>query len=123
MSRGFGMSVGRARWGLGGLLSVLVSGLLFFGTLGVTAVGQERPGPRRHMLALTNHVRVSHDRRKLSFAEHLARYAKSHSQSMANRGYIFHSTGGQLRGALDGYSWELGGENVGVGGSLESLED
>ena len=29
----------------------------------------------------------------------------------------------QLRAALAGYRWQLGGENVGVGGSLESLED
>ena len=42
---------------------------------------------------------------------------------MADHGYIYHSTGDQLRAQLDGYQWQLGGENVGVGGSLESLED
>jgi uncharacterized protein YkwD len=75
------------------------------------------------MLALTNHDRANHDRAALSFAERLARYAKAHSQAMANKGYIYHSTSEQLVGALDGYDWQLGGENVGVGGSLEGLED
>ena len=75
------------------------------------------------MLALTNRDRADHDRARLSFAERLARYAKSHSQQMANKGYIYHSTADQLINALHGYEWQLGGENVGVGGSLESLED
>jgi uncharacterized protein YkwD len=107
---------------LGGLLALLMSGLVFLGTVGGTAVGEEKLGPRRHMLALTNDDRANHDRAALSFAEKLAHYAKSHSQAMADKGYIYHSTGDQLIGALDGYDWQLGGENVGVGGSLESLE-
>ena len=78
-----------------GLLAILVSGLLLFGAAGGIAVGEEK----------------------------LGKYAKAHSRAMANDGYIYHSTGDQLRRALDGYDWELGGENVGVGGSLESLED
>jgi uncharacterized protein YkwD len=108
---------------LGGLLALVLSGLLFLGTVGGTAVGEERTGPRRHMLALTNHDRANHHRSALSFAERLAHYAKSHSQAMADKGYIYHSTSDQLIAALDGYHWQLGGENVGVGGSLESLED
>ena len=108
---------------LGGLLAILVSGLLLLGAAGGIAVGEEKLGPRRHMLALTNSDRERYERRELAFADHLARYAKAHSQAMANDGYIYHSTGDQLRRALDGYDWELGGENVGVGGSLESLED
>jgi uncharacterized protein YkwD len=107
---------------LGGLVALLISGMLLAGGVG-TAVGDEKLGPRRHMLALTNHDRVNHDRRALSFAERLARYAKAHSERMADKGYIFHSTGDQLLDALDAYDWQLGGENVGVGGSLESLED
>ena len=108
---------------LAGLLAFVMSGLMFLGTVSSTAVGEEKLGPRRHMLALTNTDRERHDRRDLAFAARLATYAKSHSQAMADRGYIFHSTADQLRGALDGYRWQLGGENVGVGGSLESLED
>lgn len=108
---------------LEGLLALLMSAMVFLGTIGGAAVGEERIGPRRQMLALTNHDRANHDRAALSFAERLARYAKSHSQAMANRGYIYHSTANQLLSALEGYNWQLGGENVGVGGSLESLED
>ena len=108
---------------LGGLLAILVSGLLLLGAASGSAVGDEKLGPRRHMLALTNSDRTYHDRSALSFAERLAAYAKSHSEAMAAKGYIFHSTGDQLQEALEGYKWELGGENVGVGGSLESLED
>jgi len=108
---------------LGGLLAILVSGLLLLGAAGGTAVGEGTLGPRRYMLALTNSDRERYERRELAFADRLARYAKAHSQAMANDGYIYHSTGDQLRRALDGYDWELGGENVGVGGSLESLED
>ena len=101
----------------------IISCLLVVGLAGGGAVGEERVRPRRHMLSLTNADRANHDRRALSFAERLSRYAKAHSQAMADRGYLFHSTGDQLRAALDGYEWELGGENIGVGGSLEGLED
>jgi uncharacterized protein YkwD len=107
---------------LGGFLALLMSGLLI-GAASGSAVGDEKFGPRRHMLALTNSDRTYHDRSALSFAERLAAYAKSHSEEMAAKGYIYHSTGDQLREALEGYKWKLGGENVGVGGSLESLED
>ena len=75
------------------------------------------------MLSLTNNDRTNYDRSSLSFADRLAAYAKSHSEAMANKGYIYHSTSDELRKALEGYKWELGGENVGVGASLESLED
>lgn len=108
---------------LGGLLGLLLSGLLILGAASGSAGGEERLGPRRHMLSLTNSDRTYHDRSALSFADRLAAYAKSHSEEMAAKGYIFHSTSDELREALEGYKWELGGENVGVGASLESLED
>ena len=123
MSRGFDMAGTTSGRRLEGLLALLMSGLLFLGAASASAVGDEKLGPRRHMLALTNTDRVHHERATLSFADRLAAYAKSHSEAMADKGYIYHSTGDQLREALEGYKWELGGENVGVGGSLESLED
>jgi uncharacterized protein YkwD len=110
---------GRTKFGA--LVAVALTGLLLFGAPGV-AVGRD-VGPRRTMLGLTNEDREAHDRRDLGFADRLARYAKDHSEAMARKGYLFHSSEGQLRSALDGYAWEIGGENVGVGGSLESLED
>ncbi len=42
---------------------------------------------------------------------------------MAEAGRLFHSTADELRGALEGREWSLGGENIGVGGSLEVLEE
>ena len=113
----------KSRKRLGALVALLMSGVLLVGAAAGTAVGDEKLGPRLHMLALTNSDREHHERRDLAFAAKLARYAKAHSQAMADNGYIYHSTGDQLRAQLDGYQWQLGGENVGVGGSLESLED
>ncbi|HZD16694.1 MAG TPA: CAP domain-containing protein [Actinomycetota bacterium] len=101
------------------LLVLLVSGF----APGRSTASPERVGRRMQMLGLTNHDRTHHDRRELDFAARLSRYAKQHSRDMAEKGYLFHSTADQLRDALDGYDWSLGGENIGVGGSLESLED
>lgn len=79
-------------------------------------------GPRREMLSLTNTDRDAHDRADLAFAAELSRYAKQHSQAMADAGYIYHSTEDEMRSAFANYNWTIGGENVGVGGTLESLE-
>lgn len=109
----------KTRW----IVTIALTGLLALGPAGGTAVGEERVGPRRHMLALTNTDRANYDRHALTFNERLSHYAKAHSQAMADRGYLFHSSGDQLLAALAGYDWELGGENIGVGGSLEGLEE
>ena len=82
----------------------------------------ERDGPRVQMLSLTNDDRADHDRDALAFAAKLSRYAKEHSRAMADAGYLFHSNDEQLRGALAGTSWAMGGENVGVGSSIDGLE-
>jgi uncharacterized protein YkwD len=111
----------RGRRALVALVALVLSGLLLFGATGA-AVGRDL-GPRRMMLAYTNEDRREHDRRALDFAARLSRYAKDHSQAMARKGYLFHSSEQQLRDALAGYDWEIGGENVGVGGSLEGLQD
>jgi uncharacterized protein YkwD len=87
------------------------------------AHADERFGRRLQMRALTNHDRREHDRRSLGFAAALSRYAKEHSREMARRGYLFHSSDDDLRDALGHYAWSIGGENVGVGGSLDGLED
>ena len=100
-----------------------VACLLCLAIAGGEATGEERFGRRKQMLALTNEDRAANDRMALAFAERLSHYAKAHSQAMAERGHLFHSTGDQLRAALEGYDWELGGENIGVGGSLEGLEE
>jgi uncharacterized protein YkwD len=78
---------------------------------------------RREFLHLTNADRTEHDRRELRLARVVSRYATRHSREMADAGRIFHSSEEQLRHALAGTDWSFAGENVGVGASLESLED
>lgn len=116
----------RHRSGRGTLVAAIVllmAGLLVAGTAPERADGRERTGRRVRMVNLTNDDRREHDRRALRFETHVSRYAKDHSQAMARKGYIFHSTEAQLQRALGDVDWSIGGENVGVGGSLESLED
>lgn len=115
-------SLGRSR--LGAASALLLVALLLAGFApGRSAAAPERTGRRIQMLGLTNDDRVRHERQALDFAGKLSRYAKQHSRDMAEAGYLFHSTAEELHAALDGYDWSLGGENIGVGGSLESLQD
>jgi uncharacterized protein YkwD len=74
-------------------------------------------------LSLTNADRIEGDLEPLTLAERLSRYAARHSRRMAELGYIFHSGEVQLREALEGTGWAVAGENVGVGPSLEGLEE
>jgi len=109
---------------LAGVVTLSVSVLLMLSIAGVRADASADGGygRRREMLSLTNHDRARHDRDALGFAARLSRYAKRHSRAMAHRGYLFHSTDDQLRGALTGYRWSIGGENVGVGDSVDGLQ-
>jgi len=115
-------SLSRSR--VGAAIALLLVAILLTGFApGRSAGAPERTGRRMQMLGLTNGDRIRHDRKALDFAAKLSRYAKQHSREMAEAGYLFHSTADELRTALDGYDWSIGGENIGVGGSLESLED
>jgi uncharacterized protein YkwD len=82
-----------------------------------------QPEMRGDFLDLTNEDRAEHDRRTLRLARALSRYATQHSRAMADRGFIFHSSEDDLRGALEGTEWAAAGENVGVGDSLGDLQD
>jgi uncharacterized protein YkwD len=78
--------------------------------------------PRRsHMLQLTNEDREDRDRDALSLNERLSRYARRHSRDMAEQGELFHTP--DLADKLRGLDWSIGAENVGMGPSLEALED
>lgn len=114
---------GRRR--LAALIVLLLSGLMVVGLapLRSDANADERYGRRRQMLGLTNQDRERRDRGELAFAAALSRYARQHSEAMARRGYLYHSSDDELRSVLAGYDWSLAGENVGVGGSLEGLQD
>ena len=108
-------------------VTIALTGILLLGSVpvssGAASGGDDRVGRRLQMLGLTNQDRDARDREELNLARVLSRYAKRHSEQMANKGYIYHSTETELRKALEGYNWSIGGENVGVGGSLESLEE
>ena len=76
---------------------------------------------RAHMLSLTNDDRAQRDKAALKLNAVLSRYATHHSRQMATRGYLFHSA--DLSSKLKGLDWSIGGENVGVGSTLDGLED
>ncbi len=103
------------------VLSVLILGLLAQG-LGATGA-DAATRPRDLLLSLTNGDRVAHDKAAVDLDAKVSRYAKVHSREMAEAGYLYHSTDPQLVGALKGRDWSIGGENVGMGSSLDGLEE
>ena len=76
---------------------------------------------RSAMVPLINDDRANKDRPALKLDLELSRYAKKHSQDMADAGELFHTS--DLAAKLKGKSWSIGGENVGMGPSLSDLED
>jgi uncharacterized protein YkwD len=113
-------SIVRPRWA--GPLAMLLAGTLVLGFTPTRSAAKTHHGPRMHMVALTNGDREKRDRRDVRFSARLSHYAKRHSRQMARKGYLFHSSTAQLQHQLASYDWSIGGENVGVGGTLESLE-
>lgn len=114
------------------LLALLSTGFTFTNSRADAAERQSAftavaPGNRAEMrgdfLDLTNEDRAERDREALRLARVLSRYATAHSRAMADRGFLFHSSEDDLRVALEGTEWTVAGENVGVGESLDDLED
>lgn len=116
------MAIDRSHRALRTVLVFAIGATLAVGTVPIGAEAQERVGRRLQLVQLTNQDRREHQRPALRFERRISRYARQHSLAMARKGYLFHSTAAQLRGALDGVRWSIGGENVGVGSSLESLQ-
>jgi uncharacterized protein YkwD len=105
------------------LVVVLLAGLLVSGVTPDRArAAGGRVLRRIHMMSLTNSDRRQRDRARLTLNDRLSHIAKRHSREMAAKGYLFHSSSEQLVKELSPYDWSLGGENVGVGDSLEGLE-
>jgi uncharacterized protein YkwD len=103
-----------------------VTVLLVVGLLGWWLGSTARAGDvtrRQRLLRLTNEVRVDHQRRRVALVARLSHYAARHSREMADKGYLFHSDSGLLQKALEPYHWSIGGENVGVGESVDSLQN
>lgn len=78
---------------------------------------------RERLFGLTNEARVERDRDRLGLADRLSRYARRHSQAMADKGYLFHSDDRLLQKVLAPYDWSTGGENLGVGSDVEGVQD
>jgi len=113
-------AVERRRW-----LAAIALGLAATIVLGLAPARSEARTThlrRAHMVSITNHDRERHSRRDLKLNAEISHYAKQHSRQMARRGAIFHSTTSTLQRVLAPYAWSIGGENVGVGGSLDQLE-
>jgi uncharacterized protein YkwD len=72
------------------------------------------------MVQLTNDDRTDKDRSALELDLQLSRYARKHSQDMADAGGIFHTD--DLAAKLKGKDWSAGGENVGMASNLPDLE-
>ena len=77
-------------------------------------------GLRGQMVPLINDDRADKNRAGLELDLELSRYARKHSQDMAEAGGIFHTN--DLAAKLKGKSWSTAGENVGMGPSLPRLE-
>jgi uncharacterized protein YkwD len=74
------------------------------------------------VLGLTNRDRAAAGLDALALDVRLSRYALHHSRRMAEYGYLFHSRDEQLKRALEGARWAEGGENVGVGASVSTIQ-
>jgi uncharacterized protein YkwD len=78
-------------------------------------------GLRGQMAPLINDDRVDRDRSALKLDLELSRYARRHSQDMADAGALFHTS--DLAARLKGKHWSIAGENVGVAPNLRDLEE
>jgi uncharacterized protein YkwD len=97
---------------------LLAAGLFSSGI--VTAPVRAGTGLRGEMFQLTNDDRADKDRKALELDVELSRYARRHSQAMADAGEIFHTR--DLGAKLKDKDWSAAGENVGAGPSLARLQ-
>jgi uncharacterized protein YkwD len=117
------MGVRVARRGAGALVALLLVASLMAASAPARATDGERFTRRLHMLSLTNQARESHDRADVKLNWLLSRYARHHSLEMANKGYVYHSDDDTLVDILSPYHFSVGGENVGVGSTVDGLQD
>ena len=109
------------KW-VGSTVALVLAVFLLVGFAPARAGAREQFGRRLQMVGLTNHDRSARGRAALDFNAKISGYAKEHSREMANKGYLYHSDDSTLIRLLAPYDWSAGGENVGVGGSLDGLE-
>jgi hypothetical protein len=105
--------LGRSRW----LALVLVTALATLGLSG--SVGADS-GSEQGFLSAINSTRSSNGLGSLEMDSGLQSHARKHTADMIAADGIFHSSSGELQSAA-GSGWDKLGENVGRGGSVESL--
>ena len=108
----------RAVWASALLLSSLLLLTLLPARQAMALTVQDSEASFRYLM---NGERVDANRKRLRMNEDMVAVARAQSNDMANEGSIFHNA--DLAGDLQQVSWAIAGENVGVGGSVESLHD
>jgi len=106
----------------------IIVSLLLFSTLFVGSAAAASPasaatrGPtnsERRIAWLINRARKDANRPTLRYSYALSRVARGHSALMASKGTIFHTS--NLAYSFRNFSWTIGGENVGMGPSMNAL--
>jgi hypothetical protein len=100
------------------LLILAASALAVFGLIAELAVADELTDQER-FIQLINQERAAHGLPSLGINGSLVDVARAHSARMASAGTIFHNS--NLANEVAG-GWTMLGENVGVGGSVEALD-
>jgi uncharacterized protein YkwD len=81
--------------------------------------GSRSPNYRARLLRIINDVRAHHGVKRVDLNLDLSRYAKRHSDEMADRRRLFHTN--DLYSRVRAYRANAWGENVGVGGTLRRV--
>jgi hypothetical protein len=100
--------------------STLLAAALVLGGIILTPARAFASSDESRFTSLTNHERSSRGGRTLATKSDLVAIARRHSQDMANRGYIYHNS--NLPNEVSG-DWRILGENVGRGGSVDSIHN
>jgi len=105
------------------IVSVLLLSTLFAGSVAAASpASASSRGPtnsERRIAWLINQARKAANRPTLRYSLALSRVARGHSAAMARKGTIFHTS--NLAYSFRNFSWTIGGENVGMGPSMNAL--
>ena len=97
---------------------------LFFGVSAQSAAGDnpcyEWKRKERGFARKTNMARADRGLAKLKLDPELSKAAKKHTYEMVNKNLLHHTTSDNLRRRVT--NWSILGENVGVGGTVSSLQ-
>jgi cysteine-rich secretory family protein len=100
--------------------STLLAAALVFGGIALTPARAFASTQESRFTSLLNHERTSRGGHALVTKSDLVEVARRHSRDMAERGYIYHNS--NLPNEVGG-DWRILGENVGRGGSVDSIHN